>query len=275
MSLPVLIIVPHAGRALPFDVSVEMLGEAAFDVAACAALERELYRQSDPHTDALFYLPGASYLAAHVSRFVVDVNRDRDDMSPGGVVKTVDFDERPLYPEGHALSSEARETRLTRYYDPFHAELHRCIRRYQPRLILDGHSMSARAPRYAPDAGRARPAFALLSGARPGSGAPSLPRLLAERLRDLLYRHMRNVLASASVGADITIDDPWSFDEIATSYAAAKRYALGLEVNRALYLADGGDSDQLIPGRLPAIRAALDAFIRDALVAVEEYDRTT
>lgn len=165
-TLPILVTTTHAGRAIPYDVLVDMLGEAAGEPERQRERIEWLYRQNDPFTDQMFHVPGATNPHAVVSRFVVDLNRDRNDAGPNGVVKRTDFDLVPLYPEAFALS-EVAEERLTRYWDPFHATVARSAAAAD--LLIDGHSMTADGPQLGPDAGAARPASCLMNGGD-GSG---------------------------------------------------------------------------------------------------------
>ena len=105
-----LVITPHSSGQVPQDVLAAMLGERRDDLAARESLLRRIWLQGDPYTDVIFDVPGAHAVHATVSRFVVDLNRTRDDDSPNGVVKATDFDTAPLYPPGRAPdgSSAAR-----------------------------------------------------------------------------------------------------------------------------------------------------------------------
>src|SRR2546430_14654678 len=69
---PVVVEVPHAGTAIPDEVP----GELLFDEGA-------LLRDADLHVDALYRAApalGATLLYSEVSRLVVDLNRDPDDV---------------------------------------------------------------------------------------------------------------------------------------------------------------------------------------------------
>jgi N-formylglutamate deformylase len=268
-SLPVLMVVPHASRGIPFDVLADMLGEAAYDPRTRAEREAHLYRESDPHTDAIFYVPGARHVYATVNRFVVDVNRYREDEGTNGVVKLSDFQGAPLYPCGYRLTPERREERLRGYYDPFHAQIERILKQAEVRLLLDGHGMSAAGPMLGPDEGRNRPALMMMTGRRE-EGAKTLSPRLAAKFSDLLSRHFAEIMRQEpSVPQEILIDDPWPFDEIVDMHARPEApspvYGFGLEISRALYLQDRGESSTPIPERVEALQRALSGFVTDAL----------
>lgn len=162
-ALPVLIVTPHSSGHVPFDVLAEMLGEEAFSSEVRAQRLEELFLEGDPYTDAIFHAPGATSLHAPVSRFVVDLNRDRDTVGENGVIKRTDFERRPLYPPGFELDAVAHEERLRRYWDSFHAEIERCLKTHPIRLIINGHSMQPYGPQIGPDAGQPRPALTLMT----------------------------------------------------------------------------------------------------------------
>ncbi|WP_410961574.1 N-formylglutamate amidohydrolase, partial [Salmonella sp. SAL4457] len=68
---------------------------------------------------------GASTLAAHYSRYVVDLNRPSDDKplystATTGLYPDTLFDGRPLYREGMAPSAEERMRYLAEVWTPYH-----------------------------------------------------------------------------------------------------------------------------------------------------------
>uniref|UniRef100_UPI002869CC68 N-formylglutamate amidohydrolase n=1 Tax=Deinococcus sp. TaxID=47478 RepID=UPI002869CC68 len=82
-----LIVTPHSTGQVPADVLRDMLGDAALDTPTRDAFLRRLFLDGDPYTDVIYALPGARHVNAAWSRFVVDLNRDRDDRVDNGVIK--------------------------------------------------------------------------------------------------------------------------------------------------------------------------------------------
>ena len=162
--LPLLVLTPHSSAYVPVNVLTQMLGTTRFNNAHRTTFLEHLYFESDPYTDLIFHFPEAHFLAAKVSRFVVDVNRYRDDSSANGIIKLTDFNQIPLYPEGFSLSKKEREERLQRYFDSFHAELKALLASRPIRLLIDGHCMAPFGPNLGPDKGKARPAFTIMTG---------------------------------------------------------------------------------------------------------------
>lgn len=271
--LPIVITTTHSGRAVPFEVLVEMLGEGVGDPELCRRHTDWLYRQNDPFTDRIFHLPGAVNLHAVISRFVVDLNRDPSDLGPNGVVKRTDFDMAPLYPEGSTLTDDDVAERLTRYWHPFHRTIARHVGAAD--LLIDGHAMTADGPQLGPDAGIARPAFCLMTGGDEhgdpiGSEPPSLPAELARSAVDAFWRHVEPIVRLApEVPSEIALNRPFATGGVLRRYGQAGRVpALGIEINRALYLEERDGAFVPRHDRIDLLRHAMRAFAGDLLAHV-------
>jgi len=144
-SLPILVHVPHSGTRLPEDVR---LGIRLDD----DALQREVVRLTDWHTDRLFdWLPaaGAAAFINRISRLVVDPERFADDTQEPmaargqGVVYTRTSDLAPMRADD--LAERARL--VATWFDPYHAALtglvDRMLERFGQCLIVDGHSFGS------------------------------------------------------------------------------------------------------------------------------------
>lgn len=291
---PLLVITPHSSGQVPQDVLAAMLGERRDDLADRESLLHRIWLQGDPYTDVMFDVPGAHALHATVSRFVVDLNRARDDSSTNGVVKTTDFDTSPLYPPGLEPDDAEIGERLLRYWDPFMATVERLIAEHDIELILVGHSMSGTGPRLGPDSGTRRPAITLMTGGDQtgervsGAGAgeapslaagvapvvmpgatPSLAPALAREFKRLAEGALAPIIEAMSEAVEpvVALNRPWSADEISYRHGPVNGVpAFGLEVNRDLYLDE--KTGQPLPGRVAELRAGLTAFADEALAAV-------
>ncbi|MFU4073441.1 N-formylglutamate deformylase [Pseudomonas aeruginosa] len=98
---------------------------------------------------------GASTLAAHYSRYVVDLNRPSDDKplystATTGLYPDTLFDGRPLYREGMAPSAEERMRYLAEVWTPYHRtiaeELARLKAEFGYALLWDAHSIRSHVP---------------------------------------------------------------------------------------------------------------------------------
>lgn len=146
---PLLISVPHAGTYIPPDLRARM-STAAQGVA-----------DTDWHVPLLYQFAlaaGAGLLVATHSRYVLDLNRNPDGavLYPGAdnteLCPTTSFASEPLYLPGQAPDAAEIARRRERYWQPFHqtldAELQRLRARHGHALLLDGHSIRSRVPRF-------------------------------------------------------------------------------------------------------------------------------
>ncbi|HEY6815995.1 MAG TPA: N-formylglutamate amidohydrolase, partial [Croceibacterium sp.] len=157
-AVPVLLAVPHAGRAYPAEFAQTMRNQAA----ACLRLED---RFVDLVADAVARETGAALLVAHAPRAVIDLNRAPDDIDWDMVVGGAP--ERRLR---HAAGRRARSglglvprrlpglgelwrqrlavddlaARIEQVHQPYHATLAAALERLRDRwgaaLLVDLHS---------------------------------------------------------------------------------------------------------------------------------------
>lgn len=144
---PLVLSVPHCGTELSPDVR---------DVLSADGLG---LIDTDWHMDqvALGAAKGrANVLAARYSRYMIDVNRDREDAplyagATTGLISTIDFDGRALYQPGHEPDQAEVEARALTYWDPYHNELTRLIaaakRTHGFCVVLECHSIRSRVER--------------------------------------------------------------------------------------------------------------------------------
>ncbi len=224
---PVIVEVPHAGLAIPDDVRATLRVEAP-----------DVLRDADLFVDRLWAgaaRHGASLLVAHVSRYVVDLNRAEDDVDRAtvpdhprprpvqsrGVVWRTTTEGRPVL--AGALPHASLEERLARYHRPYHAaleaEVERKRRRFGHALVVCAHSMPSVT----------RPGAPRRADVVPGSrgGSTTSPRVL-----DLIDAHFR--------GAGLTVrhDDPYKGGYTTQRYGRPREglHAIQIELSRALYV---------------------------------------
>ncbi|TAK53358.1 MAG: N-formylglutamate deformylase [Gammaproteobacteria bacterium] len=146
-SQPLLVSLPHAGRAIPPQIAARLVPRAL-------AVE-----DTDWHLERLYdFVPqlGASLLVPHCSRYVIDLNRPPGDtpMYAGanntGLVPLTSFSGEPLYRDGKAPGNDETRARVAAYWQPYHdalaAELARLHRRHGFALLWDGHSIRSELP---------------------------------------------------------------------------------------------------------------------------------
>jgi len=146
---PLIVSLPHVGTALPPHVLPQL-------TTVARALP-----DTDWYVDRLYDFAlerGATVLAAHFSRYIVDLNRPPDDTAlyPGrvqtGLCPVRTFAGEPLYRDAtSALRSWELELRRRHYWRPYHEALAASIedvhRRWGYVLLLDAHSIRSRVPR--------------------------------------------------------------------------------------------------------------------------------
>ncbi len=126
---PFLLIADHASNRVPDDIDLGIapgllsqhiaidIGVAALGRALCAAL----------------HCPG---ILGHVSRLVVDLNREED--APHIIPTASDGHSIP----GNSISEEARRARIARYWRPYHDRVAQQITAQRPRLLISLHSFT-------------------------------------------------------------------------------------------------------------------------------------
>ncbi len=225
----VLVEVPHAGLAVPDPVRDELI----------VARETRL-RDSDIYVDALCARAptrGATLLTAHVSRYVVDLNRAPDDVDhdtvpdhpdprgvqPRGVVWRLTSEGLPAL--DRPLTYAALSERLARYHAPYHdalsARLEAKRARFGHAILLAAHSM----PSVSRVGGRGARRADIVPGTRGRTTADA-------RVIDLVGAHFRDA------GLSVRHDDPYRGGWTTATYGRPDVgwHAIQLEINRALYV---------------------------------------
>jgi formiminoglutamase len=147
-SASVILSFPHTGTDIPEDIEADL-------VSGWLARKDTDWWVHRLYAFAARFDP--SLIRTHISRTVVDVNRDPSGASlyPGqattGLCPTETFDGEPLYTSGRAPDRSEIERRRRLYFDPYHAFLSEEIARlrsYNRRVVLfDCHSIRSRVPR--------------------------------------------------------------------------------------------------------------------------------
>lgn len=144
---PLILSIPHAGTEIPEEFS----GVFVSDWLA--------RKDADWHLPQLYKFAeklDATILIAHISRSVIDLNRDPSGVSlyPGqattGLCPTETFDGEPLYAGSVPDDAEIARRRV-QYFEPYHAALKAEIRRVHSlhgrAVLYDCHSIRSHIPR--------------------------------------------------------------------------------------------------------------------------------
>ena len=148
-GIPLLVSMPHVGVDIPDEIAARMTPQALLKMDTDWHL-RELHgylRQMD-----------ASVLSARWSRYVIDLNRPREDTNlyPGqdttGLLPMDTFHREPLYLPGQEPDAQDRQRRVQRYWAPYHLqlqqELDRLLRVHGAVVLWEAHSIASRVPRF-------------------------------------------------------------------------------------------------------------------------------
>ena len=148
-TVPLLVSMPHVGTDIPDDIAARFT-PAALDKA-----------DTDWHLAQLYGFlgeMGASVLSARWSRYVIDLNRPRENTNlyPGqdstGLCPLDTFRSEPLYLPGQEPDAADVALRLERYWAPYHAqlaaELERLLALHGAVVLWDAHSIASVLPRF-------------------------------------------------------------------------------------------------------------------------------
>jgi N-formylglutamate deformylase len=256
-TTPVVVSVPHAGvRTAGFEETLT----PELDVRGDADLFVDrLYRIGEPDGPE-------TYVAAQLSRFVCDLNRDPDDVAAGavpehraprnldgrGFIWAVTTTGAPALSRPLTLPEWSGRTAIhTAYHEAISRALLRARAQFGFAVLVDGHSMPSRGRSGHTDTGSVR--ADVVPGDRDGTScSPSL--------RQLVTRHF------AAAGLTVRPNDPYKGGFITAHHGrpADDVHAIQIELRRDLYM----DEEKFVivqPGfdRLRALIAGLLAQLRD------------
>ena len=146
-STPLFLSLPHDGTAVPSDIEARLAPSARrvpdtdWHVSRLYAFAREL---------------GASMIVPAYSRYVIDLNRPRDNASlyPGqnttGLCPVVQFSGEPVYQAGEEPTQDEIAERIETYWRPYHEaladEIARIRAEYGRVVLWEGHSIRSVVP---------------------------------------------------------------------------------------------------------------------------------
>jgi len=146
-TAPLVLSIPHAGTEIPEEFSDK------FTSSWAARRDADWWM---PQLYAFAEDLGASIVRTHISRSVIDVNRDPTGASlyPGqavtGLCPLTNFDGEDLYHPGCAPDAAEVAARRIAYFEPYHAALGTEIARLRQKqrrvVVYDCHSIRSRIP---------------------------------------------------------------------------------------------------------------------------------
>ncbi len=233
-TLPVVVDVPHAGEWIPDDLRKDM-----------KVGDKKLRRDLDLYVDEIWKDAaelGATLMVSNVSRYVVDLNRAPDDVSPRTVRGGKRIDDEGYYQDRGVvwrtttakdpvlkkpMSKKKFKKRLDRFYHPYHEVLEEEIKRVQSEfgycVLIDGHSMPSMGRKGHTDPGHRRPE--IVPGDVDGTSCDRTVRWMVEE-------HFRDA------GFSVRSNEPYKGGFITRNYGHPRKgfHAIQLEVRRDLYM---------------------------------------
>lgn len=166
MKLPLLLSVPHAGLTVPGEVA-----------SICILTPDQVRDDGDVGAREIYDFENEmeAFVSTEIARAIVDQNRQEDDFTKDGVIKTHTCWNVPVYRE--FPGPDLVEHLLERYHRPYHRLLESLARTREVMLGIDCHTMAAVAPPIGPDEGE-RPAVCL------GYADGTCPREWIEHMAD-------------------------------------------------------------------------------------------
>lgn len=147
-SIPILVSMPHNGIVIPESIAKTMTNDALKVV------------DTDWYLDQLYDFAineGAWIINPKYSRYVIDLNRSKDDLSlyPGQdtteLCPTTTFNKKPIY-KRQAPSDKEIHDRVLKYWQPYHSEVEKCLelmkKQHGIALLFEAHSIKSEVPRF-------------------------------------------------------------------------------------------------------------------------------
>lgn len=223
-KLPVLIIIPHAGTAIPQELA-GLLTINHFD----------LLIESDPCANQIFNIRQKimGQLDFNISRLFVDLDSEYNELPPAsdfGVIKKITQHNKPIFKDGIFPDDLAIKNILKRYYFPFYETVEKIIATDEIRFILECHTMMPVAPHNALDAGAPRGIINIENAFnRNGSARFTCDDMLAKRMADSLERSF-NLKSSL-----VTRNRPVTSGNLINEFGCQKIPYLKISLSRSLF----------------------------------------
>jgi N-formylglutamate deformylase len=246
--LPIAIIVPHGGLAIP----PELEGRVALT-------PEQIFNEADSYVDEIFDYRDRvlHWLNFPYARGILDVNRP-DDASMhhrlgDGAVKFQSSYGVPVFHEGQEPDVELVNTLITNYWRPWHQKLTSIVDDPQVNLVIDCHSMAAVGPAAYDDPSALRPRVSSSNlgdenGERRESwghitAPPIAARYFGERLGDLLA----DIPDLTQPGASYAINSPYLGGWGMRLYGGVYKPWLMVELSRGLYIGKQESDSPIVP----------------------------
>ena len=247
--LPIAIVIPHGGLAIPPELQGHIL-----------LTEEQIFNEADVYVDAIYDFRERvlHWVSFPYARALIDVNRPAENAQhhrPGdGVVKRQTSYGAPVFAQGKEPDPEFEQKLIQQYWQPWHDQLARIASDDRVKLVLDCHSMAAIGPSTYDDPSQIRPRITASNlGDAKGNATSINPTLsasaeLTRSLADELGMALATISDLAPTEAQSAVNTPfWGGVNIAMHGGKLQPWVM-LELNRGLYIgAQTGDSPVVPP----------------------------
>jgi N-formylglutamate deformylase len=247
-KLPIAIIVPHGGLAIPPELEGRI-----------ALTPEQIFNEADAYVDEIFNYQDRvlHWLNFPYARGILDVNRP-DDASlhhrlGDGAVKTISSYGVPIFYEHQEPDVGLVNTLIARHWRPWHEKLTTIVADSAVKLIVDCHSMAAEGPTAYDDPASLRPRVSSSNlGDERGepreswghiTAPPAATRYFGERLGELLA----DIPDLAEPGAAYAINSPYLGGWGMRLYGGAYKPWLMVELSRGLYIGKQESDSPIVP----------------------------
>lgn len=252
-ELPIIISSPHSGESVPAEMRACFRDD----------LQNRL-QDTDWFIDRLYdFAPamGITLLSARYHRYVVDLNRDPDDVNLyddgrfiTGLFPEHSFDKQEIYSKEYSFN---RDERLAQYYHPYHQalrdELARLRASFPQVLLFEAHSIRHHVPSL-----HQKPFPDFIFGNQDGKTcAPSLIQAACAGMREV-------------PNAQVSENFPFKGGYITRAYGNPDKgtHSLQLEMSQKMYMDE--DSVRYLPERADVVRASLQNMFMNLGEKLEE-----
>ncbi len=230
-KLPILIIIPHGGYAIPQELKgleAVTLFDLFFNADTCA---NEIFD---------FRETAAAVLDNSLSRLFIDCDRNYRSLPPeqeDGVIRDTTFFGNPVFTEGVFPDELALSNLIERYHLPFHETIRRLLSTGSIKMIVECHTMMSAAPPLDRERGSPR-SLVSVHDRIPGDSerGNTASRLMTETFLRQLQKHFGR--EEGSISAPFTRNDPRRRGYLIREFGTGALPYLRLELSRALFLSD-------------------------------------
>jgi N-formylglutamate deformylase len=211
IPMQILITIPHANLFFPEKIRYQFAQQPS-----------TLNRHLDFGVDRICKIRGYDILEARASRFVVDLNRDREDIhADQGVIIRKDWHGNKVLAK--ELTPGEIEERLKKYYDPFHQRFEQILLSQKNLFVFDCHAMDSIGNLAGGDPGKERPDICLATDSG-RTCSEEIVNIFKEEFKKKCYR--------------VAEDTPYkgARAKIIQRAKEAGAAAIALEMNKSIYM---------------------------------------